>query len=243
MNEIFDIYTLIFLIVAIVIFAKLRSVLGRRTGTERPPFDPYNNDQNKTGYDKDDEKIITLPRRSGPSHPTDENGDNKQDTIDILKDIAPQGSPLEGALKEILAADSHFNPRTFLQGARSAYEIIVTAFANGDRKALKPLLEKDVYDGFDEAITGREKRSESVEFSFIGLDKADIKTAEIHHKEAHISVQFKSQLISVTRDDKGEIIDGDSNKSTEITDVWTFARDMSLRDPNWKLVATQSPDE
>ncbi len=118
--------------------------------------------------------------------------------------------------------------------------MIVTAYAQGDRRTLKNLLSKEVYDGFEQAIKDRESRGEKAETRFVSIDKADLTGAEVKAKTAQITVRFVSQLVSVTRDRDGNVIDGSPDKVTDVTDVWTFARDLSSRDPNWKLVATEA---
>jgi predicted lipid-binding transport protein (Tim44 family) len=138
-----------------------------------------------------------------------------------------------------VAADPKFDAKHFVTGARSAYEMIVTAFAEGDRRALKDLLSRDVYDGFDGAITDREKKGNKVETRFVAIESADITGAEMRGRSAQVTVRFVSQLVSVTRDAQGVVVDGNPDKVTDVTDVWTFARDASSRDPNWKLVATE----
>ena len=123
-----------------------------------------------------------------------------------------------------------------------AYEMIVLAYADGDRKTLKNLLSREVYDGFVSAIADREARSEKIQSSFVGIDKADIVAAEMKGSEAHVTLRIVSELISATRDKAGEVIDGDPETVAEVKDVWTFARDTRSRDPNWKLVATEEED-
>src|SRR5665213_2942076 len=137
-------------------------------------------------------------------------------------------------------ADGNFDHKHFLAGARAAYEMIVNAFAEGDRRTLKNLLSREVYDGFEAAITEREKRGETVESRFVSIDNAEITAAELRGRTAQLTVRFQSKLVSVTRDKDGNAIDGSADKVTDVTDVWTFARDLSSRDPNWKLVATEA---
>ena len=129
---------------------------------------------------------------------------------------------------------------TFLKGARAAYEIIVTAFAEGNRKTLKDLLSREVYDGFAGAISERESRGEQIDQSFVGIKSADIVEAELKNGMAQVTVKFVSELISATRDKAGEVIAGDPKRIKEVTDIWTFAREVASRDPNWKLIATQA---
>lgn len=224
-----DIYTLFFLAIAVVIFFRLRSVLGKRTGTERPPFNPYAaREEAETGGDK----VVTLPtaraRRAA------------LDPEDQIGGVVKPGSAVETALKTLLSADPAFNAREFVDGARMAYEMIVTAFASGDKNTLQPLLDGDVYSGFLGAIDARNQAGETVDFTFIGLDKSDIVEAELAGSIAQITMRFKSQLITVTKDSDGRVIDGDPSEVTEMTDIWTFARDVGTDDPNWKLVATEA---
>jgi predicted lipid-binding transport protein (Tim44 family) len=159
---------------------------------------------------------------------------------DRWKGIAEPGTTLAQGLDAIAAQDSSFDPRHFLSGARSAYEMIVLAFANGDRRALKDLLSSDVYDSFEAVIRDREKHEQKTETRFVSIDKAELVGAEGRDKSAQLTVRFVSQMISVTRDKAGTIVEGNPDKVTDITDVWTFARDTTSRDPNWKLVGTGS---
>lgn len=234
MRDVFDIYTIIFLALAVFIFLRLRSVLGQRTGRERPPYDPYSaRDAVRTGSDK----VVALPNRSAETPPrpveTAEAGER-------WKGIAEPGTALAAGLDAVHADDPSFDAQHFLAGARAAYEMIVTAYSEGDRRSLKNLLAREVYDGFEAAITTREKRGEKAETRFVSIDRADLTGAEMRGKSAQITVRFVSQLVSVTRDRGGAVIDGSPDKVTEVTDVWTFARDISSRDPNWKLVATEA---
>ncbi len=238
MGETFDIYTLLFLVLAVVIFLRLRNVLGRRTGNERPPYDPYSAPDAKPNGSKPaaQDKVIPLPGSRGPA------ADAKvsADVEDRLKKYGSKTSALGKGLRSIVTVDPDFDPDQFLQGAKAAYEMIVMAFAEGNKRSLRQLLNKDVYDGFVGAISEREQRNEAVETSFVGIDKANIVEAELKRKTAQVTVKFVSELITATRDKAGEVIDGDPKKVREVTDIWTFARDISSRDPNWKLVATEA---
>jgi predicted lipid-binding transport protein (Tim44 family) len=230
----FDIYTIIFLALAVFIFLRLRSVLGQRTGRERPPYDPYSAPDAVRTPTTD--KVVTLPRPADPSpKPVVDAA-----PADRWKDLAEPGSAAAIGLDAVAAQDPSFDAKHFLTGARAAYEMIVTAYAQGDRRNLKNLLSREVYDGFEAAIKERESRGESAETRFVSIDKADITAAEVKGKTAQITVRFVSQLVSVTRDRAGNVIEGNPDKVTDVTDVWTFARDLSSRDPNWKLVATEA---
>ncbi len=134
-----------------------------------------------------------------------------------------------------------FDAKHFIAGARAAYEMIVTAFAAGDRRQLRGLLSREVFDGFDAAITERERQSETAETRFVSIDASTIIAAELRNRAtAQMTVRFVSKLISATRDRAGTVIEGSADKVTDVTDVWTFARDISSRDPNWKVVATEA---
>ena len=238
MNGFVDIYTIIFLVIAVVVFLRLRNVLGRRTGNERPPFDLFS--RRGAHADAAGDKVIDLPRR-----PTAREGavpEVEPAAAERIKVIAPVGSTLHDALKTVAAADRAFDPDSFLAGAKTAYEMIVTAFAEGDRKVLKQLLSREVYDGFVSAIGEREERGETIEFKFVGIDRAEITGADVKGSTVQITVRFLSKLISATRDKSGEVIDGDPVHVGDVTDIWTFAREVTSRDPNWKLVATESVD-
>jgi predicted lipid-binding transport protein (Tim44 family) len=234
MTGFMDIYTLIFLVLAVVIFFKIRSVLGQRTGSERPPFDPFSRrpaapDAAETG------KVIPLPRSADAAAPV-----AVPPAEDRIASAAPAGTPLANSLRAIAEADKSFDPQQFLDGARTAYEMIVTAFAKGDTATLKPLLGRDVYDGFAKAIADRQSRGETVEFNFVGLDKAEIADASLKGGTAQVTIRFASKLVSATRDKDGAVVDGDPVHTADVTDLWTFAREAASKDPNWALVATES---
>lgn len=228
MNGFLDISSIIFLVVAVAIFFRLRSVLGKRTGHERPPFDPYAKSETAAPVAKDNGKVVELPRREQVLLP------------DRWKGYATADSSLAATFDTFVELDSQFEPRNFIEGAQVAYEMIVTAFARGDRAALKPLLAREVYDGFEEAISEREARGEAIDATFVGIDKAVITDAAQKGSSGLVTVRFVSQMISATRSRTGEIIDGDTKAIREVTDVWTFSRDLTSADPNWKLVATEA---
>ena len=230
-----DIYTIIFLALAVFIFLRLRSVLGQRTGHERPPFErsPRN-----VAPGAPDTNVVPMPGSVIDQAPAAPNADVAPS--DRWKGIAESGTALAQGLDAIVAQDSSFAPRHFLSGARSAYEMIVLAFANGDRRSLRDLLSSEVYESFETAIRDREKHDQKTETRFVSIDKAELVAAEARDRAAQLTVRFVSQMISVTRDKNGTVVDGTPDKVADITDVWTFARDTASRDPNWKLVGTGS---
>jgi predicted lipid-binding transport protein (Tim44 family) len=231
-----DIYTIIFLALAVFIFLRLRNVLGQRTGSERPPYDRAARNVIQGAPDK---KVVPMPGTVIDQAPLAPTADVVPPS-DRWKGLAEPGTPLAQGLDSIVAQDSAFDPRHFLSGARSAYEMIVMAFANGDRRSLKDLLSAEVYESFETAIKDREKHEQKTETRFVSIDKAELVGAEVRDRTAQLTVRFVSQMISVTRDKADTIVDGNPDKVADITDVWTFARDITSRDPNWKLVGTGS---
>jgi predicted lipid-binding transport protein (Tim44 family) len=231
---VFDIYTIIFLALAVFIFLRLRSVLGQRTGRERPPYDPYSARDAVRGSN---DNVVALPGRGGEAPATSA---PSADPEERWKGIAEPGSAVATGLDAITRSDPSFDAKHFVAGSRQAYEMIVMAYAEGDRRTLRNLLSRDVYEGFDQAIRDRETKGETAETRFVSIDRSDVTGAEVRGATAQVTVRFVSQLVSVTRDRSGNVIDGNPDKVTDVTDVWTFARDVSSRDPNWKLVATEA---
>lgn len=236
----FDMFTLVFLALAVFVAWKLRSVLGQKTGNEKPPVDPFARretpplrpDQAPPADGRRD-NVIRLPGAANdPAAPAAD--------AERWKDIAPVDSPVTAGIEAIIRQEPRFDPHGFLAGAKSAYETIVTAFARGDRKTLKGLLAKEVYDGFEQAIGEREKRSEKAESNFVSIDKAQITAVDVKGKTAQVTIAFVSQLISAVRDAQGNVVDGSADTVSEVNDVWTFSRQLGSRDPNWLLVATES---
>jgi predicted lipid-binding transport protein (Tim44 family) len=224
--------TIFFIIAAVLVLFQLRSVLGKRTGNEKPPFNPYAARAPKDGDAKPQGNVVSLPVRKAAA---------EADFTDI-DGLAKPGSEVNKGLRAVRAADPAFDPKEFLNGAKIAYEMIVTAFAEGDRKSLRGLLAKDVFDGFEAEITARDQRGEKMQSSFVGINKIDFVDAEVKGSDTHLTLRIVSQLISATLDKEGKLIEGDPEAVTEVKDVWTFARDMRSKDPNWKLVATEAED-
>ncbi len=246
-----DLLTLISLIVAVVLVLKLRSVLGRRTDDDAQRVERARAEQQRQaragGAAAGSDKVVTLPRREREEQAgvaaAAQSGATVAEAEERIRTFATDPLIAKGLL-DILKLDPSFNPEHFVGGAKAAYEMIVTAFAEGNRKALKGLLNRDVFDGFSSAITDREARGEIIDQSFVGINKADILEAEVKGGIASVTVRFVSQLISATRDRGGAVISGDPQKIKEVTDIWTFSRDVSTsrarQDPNWRLIATQA---
>ncbi len=241
-----DLITLISLIVALVVILKLRSVLGRRTEEDDARMERYRAEQrraaaNGSGHDK----VVTLPQRGDhqPAAAANDGGVALAEVEERIRTMAGSNRDVERGLLDILKLDSSFDPEHFLKGAKQAYELIVTAFAEGNRKLLRDLLSREVFESFQDVIEERERRGEQIDQSFVGISKAEIIDAEEKDGIASVTIKFVSQLISATRDRAGAVISGDPQSVSEVTDRWTFSRDVSSArarmNPNWKLVATQ----
>ncbi len=225
----FDIVLVVALVIMVVVFVQLRNVLGKRIGFEKPPFDPYSNCSKKKVETETADNVASFPHQVNS-----QKGDFSE--IDA---IAPEGSVLNEGLRAIRQSDPHFSPQFFIKGAQVAYEMIVTAFAKGDRDQLKKLLSQDVFESFCAAIEQRERNSEKVQFTFVGINKIEFVAAAMQEKEEFLTVRIVSEMISVTYNEQEECIDGDPETIVEVRDVWTFVRNSLSSDPNWKLFATE----
>lgn len=227
-----DFTTLVFMGLAAIVIWRLWAVLGTRTGQEQIP---------PSRFTRRPDPLPESPAEAGtilnhPAHQPDED----ETPVDRWKGIAAPDSEVARGLTAIAAADPSFDAKEFLEGARGAYEMIVTAFAKGERPILRDLLSREVFEGFAAAIADREKRGETVDMTFVSIDKAIIEEAQLRGSSAQITVRFQSKLISATRDAQGTVIDGTPERVVDMTDIWTFARETGTRDPNWKLIATDS---
>jgi predicted lipid-binding transport protein (Tim44 family) len=230
MQDGFDLSVIVFLVLAAFVGWRLYSVLGTRTERDAEPtvsrFRPVAVNK-PVDSPISDEKLIEGEVKPA-ADPTRWRG------------IADPESPLATSLDRVVEVEPSFDARHFLSGGRAAYEAIVLAFASGDRSTLKDLLSRDVFESFTGVIAERESKGETVETTFVGLDKVEIKDAQIRGKSIQITVKFLSKLITATLDAKGEIIEGATDKVIDVNDVWTFARDIGSRDPAWKLIATEA---
>ena len=239
MQESIPLLELIFLVaVAAFFILKLRSVLGKRTGHEkRPKYDPFGQ---RSGEEAED-KVVPLPQRDKTRERMKEKSGEEEGESEKPGFEESEG-PLGAALTQIKLADRRFDEKEFLSGARIAFEMVVDAFAAGNKQMLKPLLSKEVFENFASAIDDRESRKETLETTLVGITSAEIIEASLEQKIAYVVVKFVSEQVNVTRDAEAEVVDGDPNHVAKITDLWTFARNTRSRDPNWQLVATDTPN-
>jgi len=222
----FPVELMLFAMVAAFLVLRLRSVLGRRTGFERPPAA----EPRPAGYD---------PR----------GGTVLEGQAEEVRSTRPAGSarhvvpdprtPPGQALARIAAADRGFDPERFLDGAEGAFRMVIQAFATGDRQTLHALLSDETYAGFEQAIAGRERAGEQQRTELRAVNELAIEAADLRGSIADVTVRFVTDQINMTVGRGGEVVAG-SDAITELTDLWTFQRDLNAGDPTWKLVATRS---
>jgi predicted lipid-binding transport protein (Tim44 family) len=230
-------------LVAVFLILRLRSVLGKRTGNERPPArDPFTPPAPPTASprvgdapaNQGNDNVVPLPTANAPaprpSLATSGPGG-------IRATVLPTAAPGVAAIR---AADPSFEPIGFTAGARAAFTAIVEAFAKGDTAALRPLLDAPTFASFEAAIRGRIERKEKAETTLIGFEASDVSAAELQGTNASVTVRFVSEQINVLRNADSQIVDGNPNEVQKVIDLWTFRRDTKSSDPNWLLVKTES---
>jgi len=228
-------------LVAIFLILRLRSVLGKRTGNERPPardpFTPPPTPPAPTGQPRlgdapsGNDNVIPLPKdMSRPSLAVNAPGG-------IRATVMPNAAAGVAAIR---AVDPSFEPIGFAGGARAAFTTIVEAFAKGDTAPLRQLLDPQTFASFEAAIRGRNERREKAETTLIGFEASDIANAEMLGSFAQVTVRFVSEQINVVRNAEGQIADGNPNEVQKVIDLWTFRRDTKSSDPNWLLIKTES---
>lgn len=207
---------ILFAMVAAFLVLRLRSVLGRRTGFERPP-----QGEPAAGAGPAPREAVAPPPAAVAT-----------------RGVPDPRSPAGQGLGRIRLADSTFDPGAFLGGAEGAFRMIVQAFASGDRNTLHDLLAPDAFAGFDQAITARETAGATQRTEIRAIHEMAIEAAELRGTVADITVRIVSDQVNVTTAADGSISAG-AEAVTEITDLWTFQRDLSVSDPTWKLVGTR----
>lgn len=205
--------------IAIFLILRLRNVLGTRSGFEGTT------------------PLVPLPDSGAkkPQFEVIEGGPDRDVT-----DHAAEGSDAARALAAMKLVEPTFSVSGFLQGARGAYEMILTAFAKGDLNRISTFLSPEVAESFAAVVADRKARGLTVSTDFVGLRELTLHGAEFDRtkSEAEITVRFVAELISVTRNASGDVIEGNAKSAHKQKDIWTFARTMGANDPNWQLVAT-----
>jgi predicted lipid-binding transport protein (Tim44 family) len=226
----FDLPTVIFALVALFVAWKLRSVLGTRQDSERPGG-----------------LLAPLRRVPGAPAPPAAHPDAApvpaalpQPAAERWKGVADPDPAVWTGLDAIAAADRGFSPEDFLSGARVAYDMVVHAFAAGDSATLRGLMTPEAYANFDTAIRARAAAGQTMTTTVVAIDGATIVGAHLIGAMAQLRVRFASKLASATHDAQGAVVDGSPDTVDDHIDLWTFARDIRSRDPNWRLTATES---
>lgn len=226
--QMFDL--LVLLALAIFFITRLRSVLGKRIDDE----DPKKGDKTPG---KSGERIIQL-RDHKPSSLKQALQAEKQQQVDALA-LADIADPdVTTGLMQIKSAESSFSVSEFLNGAKMAFDMILDAFAKGDKEQLEALLSKELYEDFSAAIDARKETPTYEENTLVSIQSADIVRAALNGRKAEITVNFVSEQISVERDKEGNIVSGNASETTLVTDEWTFTRDIRSSNPNWLLINT-----
>jgi predicted lipid-binding transport protein (Tim44 family) len=217
----FPLDLVLFGMIAAFLVLRLRSILGRRTGYERPP-----------------QVNPPVPRAVAAPGPVIE-GRAEPAPAAASRPVPAPATPLGQSVARLRAIDPTFDVARFLDGAEKAFRIIVAAFATGDRTALRSLLSDDTYRAFSQAIESREAAGHVQVSEIRGMETVAIEEAELRGTTAAVTVRFVSDQISLTHDKDGHPVAG-TDAVTEITDLWTFERDLAARDPTWRLVAARS---
>jgi len=218
----FPIDLVLFAMIAAFLVLRLRSILGRRTGFERQQ-------QAERGP-------VQVPGMGGP---TPKLVDAKAEPVAPARPLPDTASPTGQALQRMRTIDRSFDPAHFLTGAEAAFGLIVTAFAAGDRVALRPLLADSTYAGFEQAIAAREEAGETQRTEVRAMQQVSIEDAALAGTVATITVKFVSDQVSETLNRENLPVHG-TDAVTEITDLWTFERDLAQSDPAWRLTAARS---
>lgn len=218
---------IILAIVAVVIALRLRAALGQRHDDEPRRPNPFG--VPKAGKEEDDEGFMLGPKHEAtlPQEPA------------ALPPPVLAPDSLAGGLTLIRQADPAFDEKTFLQGARTAFTMIVEAFARGDTDKLKRHLGPDVYQAFVRAITIRQAAGQRLETLIRGIKDVELTRARLTGDVARLTVRFVSEQSNTTYDEQGQIVEGSPDAREEIEDVWSFARNLRQDDPSWMLVETR----
>lgn len=209
-------------LIAGFILLRLRSVLGQKTGNDNPQF--FKREEKDTNR----EPIVQLlgKRNEKPADETDT-------YLFTLKDDS-----VAKALADIKQSDPGFTATSFLAGAKMAYEMVFDAFARGDKKTLEMLLDKPIYDTFSREIDAREKAAEKAEITLVSVKARDIVKASMLGSKARLAVKFDSEQVTVVRDANGAIVEGNPSDHHPMDDEWLFERDVTSKNPNWKIIET-----
>ena len=218
----FPIDLVLFGMIAAFLVLRLRSILGKRSGFDRQ-------EQPQRGP-------VVVPGMGRAPAPTI---DAKAEPPSPVRPLPEASSPVGATLLRMRQVDHNFEPARFLDGADAAFRMIVTAYAEGDRVALRPLLGDDTYRSFETAIAARETAGETQKSEVRSIQHASIEAANLAGTIGTITVKFVSDQVSETLDKDGKPVQG-TDAVTEITDLWTFERDLAQSNPAWRLTEARS---
>ncbi|MEE4454100.1 Tim44/TimA family putative adaptor protein [Novosphingobium resinovorum] len=210
---------------------RLYSVLGRRAEHEEEPI--QGRLEGRQGQKPG------APRVAAPSRPdqrADERGRADQQQRQRTVPLAPPS--VERGLAEIAQVDRRFDAAAFLDGARSAYRMILEAFWNGDKAQLRQLCDEDVYTGFAAAIDARTEAGETLDNRLIRIEETAFVAAGVEDGYARITLRLRADIAAVTRNADGQVVAGSLDDAIEAIDVWTFGRAVNSPDPDWLLEET-----
>jgi predicted lipid-binding transport protein (Tim44 family) len=212
-------------LVAGFILLRLRSVLGHKVGHDTSELIKRQRPQ-ETGLN---EPVVQAQERPAKSRFRDE---PSEDLAAVAEASAAQG------LLAIKARDSQFSATSFLQGAKAAFEMVLDAFAKNDQKTLKMLLSDELYKEVAADLDSRAKEEQRMETTLVSVQARKITSASLEQNRARIKVKFASEQIAIVRDKAGKIVEGDVSDIQPVEDEWMFERDVTAKNPNWKIIET-----
>lgn len=227
----FPLDLVLFGMIAAFLVLRLRSILGRRTGFERPPEQSAPLPPGQTAR--------VAPGAQPPGAQVIDGVAEPVGPVVATRPLPDPASPCGQALLRMRQIDAGLNPLHFLGGAEAAFRIIVGAFAAGDRVRLRPLLSDDTYRAFEMAISAREAAGEVQRTEIRAIQAATIEDARLRGNVADIDVRFVTDQVNLTLGRDGNPVAG-ADAVTEFTDMWTFERDLTSADPTWRLVTARS---
>jgi len=214
----FDI--LILALIAVFILNRLRNVLGKKTGNEEDLAKRYNL---KTKFEESKpDKEIKLKQKA----PNEADLSRLHENRDFNKTLI--------SIKKI---DPKFDLNNFLAKAKNAFEFILTAYSKNNLKNLEDLLDPSIFKDYKKDIEERIKKNQIFEITIIDLKNPELLDINLVNKKASITLKYESQQIHLVRDAKDKIVDGDANQILDISEKWTFSKDLKSKNPNWTLLS------
>jgi len=226
---------LIFAAIAAFLIYRLNGVLGTKNGNERQRPNPFTPAEQQRKPAVEMPQVRTVPPPLPVMTPA---------ALEAVVDAeANRDGRVEQGLQDIRSADPYFEINSFMQGARYAFELVVTAYARGDLAAIKPLVSPKLYNDFAAGVKAREAAGHTVDLTLHRVAQARVVEAHLGGAMAYVTVDFEVEESSVTRDRAGQIVEGNPDSLFTIRDVWTFTRDTRTTDPNWILIETRAADQ